>query len=108
MARVDLIGKPAGTGPNDAMNIVISGLEGVQGAVYSRAQRIGGKAEAILAAHRYPPDDTQAEIEVTRGDVDSYVSLVDEAAMSIEYGHRDHRSGKFVPGLYIIRRAAGI
>lgn len=105
--KVDLIGRPPGKGPRDAMNIVISGLGGVQLAVNKEAKKIGARASAILEGHRHPGDDTHAEIEVERGDVDSYVSLVDPAAMSIEYGHRDAKTGKPVQGLHILRRAIG-
>ena len=103
--KVDLIGRPPGKGPRDAMNIVISGLEGVQLAVNREAKQIGARASAILEGHRHPGDDTHAEIEVERGDVDSYASLVDPAAMSIEYGHRDAKTGRPVQGLHILRRA---
>ena len=106
--KVDLEGKPSGKGPDDAMNIIISKIEGVQLAAYKEAQKIGKKASAILEGHRHPGDDTHAEIKVERGDVDSYVSLVDPAARAIEYGHRDAKTGRPVKGLYIIHNAAGV
>lgn len=80
---------------------------GVRAAVTDEAIKIGTRATLRLAAHR---DTGHAEIEVSKGTkgVDSFVSLVDDAAMSIEFGHRHNRSGEFVRGLYIITGAAGL
>lgn len=88
-----------------SMNKIVSHLEGVGLAVHETAREIGGKAESRLATHR---DTGAAEIEVERGDVDSYVSLVDEAAVSIEFGHKNAQTGRYVHGLYIVTGAAGL
>jgi hypothetical protein len=92
------------------INKIVSHLPGVKAAVADAALEIGVKAEANLALHR---DTGAASIEVEQGRVDSYVYLVDDAAMSIEFGH--WVGGKYktdkprhVEGLYIISRAAGI
>ena len=84
------------------MNRVVSHLEGVKGAVRKEADGIGGRASATLEAHRFYGDASHAEIEVDTRDVDSIVSLVDEAAMSIEFGTEHMR------GLYIVTGAAGL
>lgn len=93
-----------------AMNHVVSHLGEVKGAVSDKAQNVGQVAEARLAAHH---DTGHAKVTVTHGDVDSFVNLEDEAALSIEFGHMV--KGKFetdtpkkVPGLYIITGAAGL
>lgn len=102
MARVYLIG-------DRAMNHRISHLPGVIGAVRSQAQKIGAKAEAKLRAHTY---EGHASISITYGDVDSFVNLDDEAALSIEFGHDlvyfGNETGKHVAGLYIVTGAAGL
>jgi thymidylate synthase (FAD) len=49
--------------------------------------------------------DSHAQIEIRRYRVDTLVSLVDEAALSIEYGHFHNKTGRWVEGLYIITRA---
>lgn len=88
-----------------SMNQVISHLPGVKAAIRQKAQQIGARAEARLAGHRY---EGQAGISITHGDVDSFVNLDDDAAMSIEFGHEHNFTGKHVEGLYIITGAAGL
>jgi hypothetical protein len=66
------------------LNKKISHLPGVRGAVYDVGREIGQIAEGRLAPHR---KTGAAHIEVSRGSVDTFVSLVDEAALSIEFGH---------------------
>lgn len=85
------------------MNKKISHLPGVRASVFSVAQEIGQIAEARLAPHR---KTGAAHIEVSRGTTDAFASLVDEAALSIEFGHYLGReelgtSRKFVPGLHL-------
>lgn len=70
--------------PRKQMNKKISHLPGVRGAVYEHAQEIGRIADGRLAPHR---KTGAAHIEVSRGTVDAFASLVDEAALSIEFGH---------------------
>ncbi|GGU45917.1 DUF5403 family protein [Lentzea flava] len=87
----------------------IAHLPGVRQAVKTAAETIAAKAKADLASHR---KTGKAEIEVEHRDTDSSVSLVDEAAVSIEYGHFVDLSEAdevvFAKGLYIIHRAAGL
>lgn len=83
-------------------------MPGVKAAVRATANRIAADARAELAAHRA---EGQARIEVTRGRTDVVVSLVDVAALSIEYGREafTNRAGRRVgpmQGLYIMTRAA--
>ena len=104
---VDLIGRngPFHKDSKDPMNKVISNLEGVVAAVAKEAEIIGRVAQERLNEHR---DTGQAKIDVTHGDVDSFVSLVDPNALSIEFGHYTPNKRKFIPGLYIVSAAAQI
>ena len=91
------------------VNAYIAHLEGVVGAVYAEGGNIKSKAEADLASHR---DTGAAHIEIERDDIDTLVSLVDEAAISIEYGReagtdRTGRPKGAMQGLHILGRAAG-
>ena len=67
---------------------MVAHLPGVIGAVYTNAKTIKIEAEQRLAVHRYYKDDNAAEIELDRGEVDSFVSLVDPGAVPIEFGYR--------------------
>ncbi len=86
----------------------VARMPGVRGAVRTRANRIAAAARSDLASHRV---EGEARIEVTRGRTDVVVSLVDVAALSIEYGRssftnsRGRRVGG-MQGLYIMTRAA--
>lgn len=85
------------------MNKTISHEKGVVGAVRGAAQELGGIVSGRLAPHR---KTGHAHIEVTHGKVDAYVSLVDEAALSIEFGHYMGREElgtkrRFIPGLHL-------
>lgn len=80
------------------------------GATKAKADELGGRAEGILAAHR---DTGEAKVEVTGGRVDAFVWLVDEAALSIEYGRQafttdDGRRVGAMQGLYILHRTVGM
>lgn len=80
----------------------------VREAVTDAAERIGRSARRRLAQHR---SEGHSRIEVNHtaprphGALDAEVVLVDRNALSIEFGHHT-KSGKFVPGLNIIRGAA--
>jgi hypothetical protein len=73
---------------------LVAHLQGVIGAVHDTAEAGGSRAEAILAAHRA---EGHSRITVTRGSVDSFVSLDDtrgdRAAAAIEYGRSGGRTG---------------
>lgn len=104
MARVWLL-------PQKRMNHVISHLEGVKMSVRAQAQKIGAKAEARLESVHTP--ERESKITITYGDVDSFVNLDDpDNAMAIEFGHvlyvNGKRTGKYIPGKYIITGAAGL
>lgn len=101
MAKVQIIGQKA-------MNMILKDKDGVQDAVHDKAEEIGQRAELRLSGHRRTG---AANVLVKRGDVDSYVILDDDAAMSIEFGHwytNGNGEPKYVPGLYIITGAAGL
>lgn len=69
---------------NKSANRVVAHLDGVVDAVHDSAETLGARSEAILAQHR---DTGQAAIEVSRGRrTDSFVDLVDPAAVALEYG----------------------
>ena len=85
-----------------AINYIFSHLDGLPDAVHHRGELIAVRAEVQLQAHR---DSGHAQIEIRRYRVDTLVSLVDEAALSIEYGHFHNKTGRWVEGLYIITRA---
>ena len=78
---------------------------GVIDAVHDAAKAGGRRAEALLRAHRA---EGHARITVSRGTVDSFVSLNDErgqrAAAAIEYGRSGGPTGA-MQGLFILRRA---
>lgn len=101
MAEVRLKGKKY-------INTVVSHDGGVRGEVYDKAVDIGLKAESLLASHR---KTGAASIDTEHGTVDSYVTLSDSAAMHIEFGHwytNGYGEPKYVPGLYILTRSAGL
>ncbi len=86
--------------------------EPVQAELAIQAGVIAVKAEKLLEEHR---ETGNAKIIVERGDkVDYYVSLVDEAALSIEFGREgfiDPDSGIIydrMEPLYILSRASGV
>lgn len=100
---------------DEAMNHVISKLEVVNKAVWEATEKIAGKAQNNLASTpKHRTGEAKIETEFTGG-TDGLVSLVDAAAPSIEWGHWFTGFGpghpmfpKYVAGLYIITRAAGL
>jgi hypothetical protein len=82
---------------------IVAHLPGVKAAVGNVADGIEVRARANLAAHYHRG---HSRIDRTRQDTDVLVSLVDRAALSIEFGHTA-RNGRPVEGLYVITRAAG-
>lgn len=69
---------------DDKMNETVANLSGVKGSVRKTANEMRVIVEGRLAPHR---KTGQARIEVSYGKTDAYVSLVDPAALSIEFGH---------------------
>ena len=72
-----------GGSDHDAVNAYIAHMPGVKAAVGAEGREIFARAKARLAAHR---DTGAARIEFSRQDTDALIHLVDEAAVSIEYG----------------------
>lgn len=106
MAKVELIS-------DKSMVRITAELEDVNVAVWTKTEEIGGKAKASLAQHR-ETGNAKIEVEFT-ADKDGVVSLVDPAAESIEWGHWFYGFGaghpmlpRYVAGLYILTRAAGL
>lgn len=101
-----------------AMNRVVSHLPGVIEEVADEASGIAARAESGLRSHsgEYAGggwnDDNASEIILEHGEVDSFVSLIDPAALSIEFGHfvvnQYGPTGEYVEGLFIIHEAAGL
>lgn len=79
---------------------IVAHLPGVKAAVYAKAKDGAGRASAVLAAHRY---QGHSRITVTRGTVDSFVSLDDtrgqHAAAAIEYGRSGGEHGPATQGI---------
>lgn len=101
----DLIG-------DKAMNLVISHLDEVIAEVAAKAEEIGKKAEARLAAHRSEADAEHHTIEVEHHDVDSVVVMEGPAPVSLEFGHNlvlfGQKTDRFIQGRYIVTGAAGL
>lgn len=95
---------------NKSCNRIVAHLPGVVGAVGDRADILANRARGILGSHR---ETGRANIVVTRGKVDSFVSLEDPAAAAIEFGREagvssSGRRYPAQPGLYILHRAVGL
>lgn len=111
MGSFEWVGKAKRTKPDGLYEIIVR-IPGVRSAVKDGADETGEKATAILASHRY---EGVSRIEVTQGTVvDSFVNLVDKAAMSIEFGHMHKYKGrdgisqsKYVHGVAPLRGAIG-
>lgn len=92
------------------VNAYIAHMSGVTGAVMDEGRAIESRAKSDLASHRVTG---AASIEIERQDTDAIVSLVDEAAISIEYGRESYTRDDGVKvgamqGLHILARAARI
>jgi hypothetical protein len=88
---------------NFGLDKLIAHMPGVGEEVRAHADVVGLRAEALFASHDRPGGHT---IEVTHGKVDSEISLVGPAPLSVEFGH--HSNGTYVEGLYILTRAADL
>ncbi|MBO0830327.1 MAG: DUF5403 family protein [Streptosporangiales bacterium] len=86
-------------------NDIAAHLPEVRRAVKTQADQIATQARALLAPHRRTGDH---RIEVTAGRVDALVSLVGDAALSVEFGRGASSRSGAMQGLYIISRAAGL
>lgn len=89
------------------INKRVAGMRGVHAAVMDLAHDIGGEAEVLLSEHFHSGD---ARIEVNRaGRYDAVVELVDEAALSIEFGRGPNENGQgAMEGLHILGKAANL
>lgn len=96
---------------NPRVNQIVAGLPGAKEAVTTQAREIQARARALLGEHR---ETGESRIKRERaGRYDWMVSLVDPAALSIEYGHEAYTrpDGHHVgasQGLYVITKAAGL
>jgi hypothetical protein len=97
--------------PDSIMVEEIAKIPGVRDAVRGEAGEVYWRAKSNLANHR---DTGNADIEIDEPSTYDHwgvnVWLVDPAALSIEFGHFVHNKEfpRFVAGLYIITRAAGL
>ncbi|SUA04008.1 Uncharacterised protein [Mycolicibacterium fortuitum] len=93
------------------MNRIVAQLPGVHDELGDTARRVRHSATRRLETHFHSGD---ARVTLTEGDVDWFVNLDDKAAMSIEFGHwvkgkyESPGHPKYVQGLYILSKAAGI
>jgi hypothetical protein len=62
-------------------------------------ERITVPARSKLARHRETGDH---RITQTKGAVDHFVNLEGVAAMAVEIGHHNVRTGKFTPGIHVL------
>lgn len=86
-------------------NSTVAHLPGVVAAVYEKALEGAARAEAILNSAK---ERTGAsKIEVSQGDTDSYVSLVDPNAISIEFGRVGTMGRGTSQGIFAVTRAFG-
>jgi hypothetical protein len=88
----------------DRCNEIVAHLPGVIDAVHDEAKERAGIAEGILRAHFH---EGESKIEVTRGSVDSWVSLVDPNAVSIEFGRSGARGRGTSQGVFAVMGAFG-
>jgi hypothetical protein len=86
-------------------NSIVAHLPGVVNAVHDAAQDGARGATSILRAHFH---EGRSRIEVTRGSVDSWVSLVDPAAVSIEFGRTGARGRGSSQGVFAVTGGFGI
>lgn len=82
----------------------------VRDGVHDEAEKVGDRAKANLARHRR---EGKHHVTVTAGSVDSFVNLIGEAAMSLEFGHWVEGKFKtdpptFAQGTYILTGAADL
>jgi hypothetical protein len=89
---------------NMSVNKLIAHMPEVILEVRKAADEVGLKAEALFASHDRPGGH---HIEVTHEKVDSLISLVGPAPLSVEYGHTAS-NGTHVEGLHILSRAADL
>lgn len=94
------------------INSRIARLRPVKKDVHGKAKQLAARAKALLKGHR---DTGTARIRVSRGKVDSFVSMEDEHgnAASIEYGRAAGTSANgrkygAMQGLYILHRTIGL
>lgn len=95
------------------INRIVSHVDGVVATVADEAKDVGDKAKARMAAARDNTNRTNHEVDVTHGDVDSFVNLEGPAPLSVEFGHfydngEIEADVKYIPGKYIITGAAGL
>lgn len=84
---------------------LIAHMPGVNAEVKRVAQAGLSIAKGKAAAHR----DTGAfaqSLKLERGRTDWYIVATDPNSASIEFGHHDAKTGKFIPGLHILGSTA--
>lgn len=91
-------------------NAQVARLKPVKAAVEARAEILAARARTLLSQHT---ETGSAKIKVTRGKIDSFISLEDPAAISIEYGREagvsaNGRRYGAQEGLYIMHRTIGL
>lgn len=79
-------------------------LPGVRAEVRTEAKGVANRAKAIFASHDQPGGAT---ITTSRGSIDFFANLEGDGAGAIEWGGVK-ADGTVVPGLHVMRRAAGL
>lgn len=91
--------------PVQRLNRIVAGQ--AKSATAAEALSIGVRAEAALAGHRHDGDHKVTVTEGRRSD--AFVNLEGPAPMSVEFGHwTGYKARAYVPGLRILRDAAGL
>lgn len=86
-----------------AFNARVARLPSVQAAVRSERDEIARRAEANFSSHDRPGGH---KITTENKAPDAIVWLEGPAPRALEFGHVNHRTGKWVGGLNILGRAA--
>lgn len=90
-------------------NAQVARLKGVKMSAKEQAEILAARARGLLSQHR---DTGATKVKVSRGKVDSFVSMEGPAAISIEYGREagvsaNGRRYAAQEGLYIMHRTIG-
>ncbi|WP_037826946.1 DUF5403 family protein [Streptomyces sp. NRRL B-1347] len=71
------------------------------------AERGAARAHAVAEPHS-KSGAFVAGISVSKGDVDYYINFADPLSLEKSYGHKDHKTGRWVDGHGAIEAAKGV
>lgn len=107
--NLELIGDKPGS--KDSMQHAIADLPEVQAKLRTTASAGRARSEARLAMAKNrngggtPPESPMAQVNLTHGDIDFYVELEHEAALSIEFGRPREGGWGAMEGLGVLLAA---